>query len=433
VRIGEQRLFIAMLRDISARKRADEALRASEARFRGLTEMSSDWYWEQDEQFRFVTFSGGIARSPGMERERLIGRTRWEASQPPEGDPDWTQHRAMLAAHLPFYNLVFKSGRSERPRVLSVSGEPIFDSAGAFRGYRGVTTDITERVLAQEELHRHRDNLQQLVEERTHELMLAKEAAEEANLAKSEFLANMSHELRTPLHAILSYARLGNEKASKDELSQLKSEQYFARIHQGGERLLGLLNDLLDLSKLEAGKMAYHMRSTNLEPLISATLQQFDGLARTRGITLASDMSEPLAHAWCDPDRIGQVLANLLSNAIKFSRGEGSVNVTVEPTQIVRGSAEPLPALRVSVQDQGVGIPETELDTIFDKFVQSSQTKTGSGGTGLGLSICRQIIEDHAGRIWAENRSGGCGAIVHFVLPVNEINAFEDVRLARAG
>jgi PAS domain S-box-containing protein len=126
VRIGEQRLFIAMLRDISARKRADEALRASEARFRGLTEMSSDWYWEQDEQFRFVTFSGGIARAPGMERERLIGRTRWEASQPPEGDPDWTQHRAMLAAHLPFYNLVFKSGRSERPRVLSVSGEPIF-------------------------------------------------------------------------------------------------------------------------------------------------------------------------------------------------------------------------------------------------------------------------------------------------------------------
>jgi signal transduction histidine kinase len=217
-----------------------------------------------------------------------------------------------------------------------------------------VTTDITERVLAQEELHRHRDNLQQLVQERTHELMLAKEAAEEGNLAKSEFLANMSHELRTPLHAILSYARLGNEKASKDELSQLKSEQYFARIHQGGERLLGLLNDLLDLSKLEAGKMAYHMRSTNLEPLISATLQQFDGLARTRGITLASDMSEPLAHAWCDPDRIGQVLANLLSNAIKFSRGEGSVNVTVEPTQIVRGSAEPLPALRVSVQDQGV-------------------------------------------------------------------------------
>ena len=98
-----------------------------------------------------------------------------------------------------------------------------------------------------------------------------------------------------------------------------------------------------------------------------------------------------------------------------------------------QGNAQPLPALRVSVHDQGVGIPEAELDTIFDKFVQSSQTKTGSGGTGLGLSICRQIIEDHAGRIWAENRSEGRGAIVHFVLPVNEINAFEDVRLVRAG
>jgi PAS domain S-box-containing protein len=435
VHIGSQRLFIGMLRDISARKLADEALRASEARFRSLTEMSADWYWEQDEQLRFVTFSGGTARSPGMERDFLIGRTRWEVSQPPADDPDWTRHRATLAAQQPFYNLIVKSGRPDRPRVLSVSGEPIFDSEGVFRGYRGVTSDITERVMAQEEIRRHRDNLQQLVEERTHELILAKEAAEGANRAKSEFLANMSHELRTPLHAILSYARLGSEKSAKDALSKPKSEQYFGRIHQGGERLLGLLNDLLDLSKLEAGKMEYRMQSVDLEALIAGTLLQFEGLARSRGVTLAAEISQPSTRAWCDPDRIGQVLANLLSNAIKFSKGGGLVSVTIARAQLAHGEGAQSPALRVSVRDQGVGIPEAELDKIFDKFVQSSKTKTGSGGTGLGLSICRQIIEDHTGRIWAENRAEDGGAAVHFVLPVEpaQSSAFEEIGLAQTG
>jgi len=215
------------------------------------------------------------------------------------------------------------------------------------------------------------------------------------------------------MHAILSYARLGLEKLVNDELPTRKAQQYFSRIDQGGERLLRLLNDLLDLSKLEAGKMTYSMQNVDVARIAAETLAEFDGMARRRGVSLALDHTGGRAGAWCDADRVTQVIGNLLSNAIKFSPQGATVSVRVEVTG---SSSAHDAAVVIGVSDQGVGIPAGELESVFDKFVQSTKTKTGSGGTGLGLSICRQIIRDHGGHIWAELRPGG-GSIVQFVLP----------------
>jgi signal transduction histidine kinase len=233
----------------------------------------------------------------------------------------------------------------------------------------------------------------------------AKEAAEAANRAKSEFLANMSHELRTPLHDILSFAGFGMQKA--ETVTPAKLRTYFEQIDQSGRSLLALLNDLLDLAKLEAGKMPLALQDSDLRSLMTQVVQEFRSLIAERDLTLQMEVPPTPAVTRCDPQRITQVLRNLLSNAVKFSPQGGTIMVRLCQAKGV---------LRVTVQDQGAGIPVDEVEIIFDKFTQSSATKTGAGGTGLGLAICREIVAAHHGRIWSGNGSEG-GGVLTFELP----------------
>ncbi len=234
----------------------------------------------------------------------------------------------------------------------------------------------------------------------------AKEAAEAANRAKSAFLANMSHELRTPLHVMLSCAGLGLKRLDTAEPEKLRT--YFQHIHRNGETLLMLLNDLLDLAKLEAGKMVFNFEPYGLDHLLSAVTEDFQPLLSQRELALRYVPLATARQALIDSDRILQVLRNLLSNAIKFSPEQGVITVSL----VQKG-----PDMVVTVRDQGMGIPEEELDAIFDKFVQSSHTNSGAGGTGLGLAICHEIISAHGGRIWAENGLEG-GAVFTFTIPL---------------
>lgn len=248
-------------------------------------------------------------------------------------------------------------------------------------------------------------------------LIRAKQSADEANRAKTEFLANMSHELRTPMHAILSFASMGGEKvgAAPDD----KLQRYFSRIEESGKRLLYMLNDLLDLSKLEAGKMSFLMDQGDLLSIVKKVEAECQSLLVEKKLNLLIDTNDVSTKAWFDSDRILQVVTNLLSNAIKFSPENSEIRITLSDDVLPMGPAENMDAVRLTVRDQGIGIPDDELETVFDKFVQSSETNTGAGGTGLGLAICKHIVDFHSGKIFAENNDDK-GASFHLVIPRKE-------------
>ena len=288
---------------------------------------------------------------------------------------------------------------------------------------------LARLAASESELRRHRDHLSLLVRERTAHLERATAEAEQANRAKSDFLANMSHELRTPMHAILSFAQFGLDRLSAGGTDRL--ERYFGNIRVSGQRLLELLNDLLDLSKLEAGRMEIRKTPCRLDQLASDAVEDLRALllqarldyrveiaAGARGLMVLADAA-----------RLRQVLHNLIGNAIKFTPSGGTVRVLVDCRH--GGVTSECDVALLSVRDSGCGIPEDELELIFDKFAQSSKTKTAAGGTGLGLAICREIASAHGGSIRASNNQPGPGAQFEFALPIELIPLQESAVTAR--
>jgi len=270
------------------------------------------------------------------------------------------------------------------------------------------------------ELRLHRDHLHELVEERTIRLNEALHQARAASQAKSEFLANMSHELRTPMHAILSFAQLGIKRAEGG--NQPKLTQYFQRIEQSAKRLLGLINELLDLSKLEAGRMNLTLRQVDVLDLLAHARTQLESLLLARQLSIETVVMTPDTEIRADPMRLSQIIYNLLANAIKFSPPRGKIRLELCAAELPGGrrldDTGSQPALAIRFIDHGIGIPEAELESIFDKFVQSSATRTGAGGTGLGLAISRAIAMQHRGTIVADNNAEG-GACFTVTLPTN--------------
>ena len=238
-------------------------------------------------------------------------------------------------------------------------------------------------------------------ERATHE---ARDAALETSRAKTEFIANISHELRTPLQSIIGFSELGLTRSGE----QPRLQAMFEDIHGAGQRMLSLVNDLLDVSKIDSKVGVIHLERTDLRVLVHEVAREIDPLLRSNELTLQVNLPDAPMRAKVDPPRYQQVIRNVLANAIKFSPLGGCIEIAGERAD----NGE----LRLVVRDEGPGIPAAELDKVFDAFVQSSQTKDGSGGTGLGLAICRKIIDAHGGSIHAENLPQR-GTAFHIVVP----------------
>jgi len=244
-----------------------------------------------------------------------------------------------------------------------------------------------------------------LATEQTARLTALNVELQRANQHKAEFLANMSHELRTPLNSILGFSQLLLEGDGGVLTSDQRQDVDI--IAQNGQHLLALINDLLDISKLEAGKAQLHRGEVEVEPLISECVESVRSLAKTKRLDLSASVSAEVGRVFADGPKLKQVLLNLLGNAIKFTEA-GSVRITAE-----RQGAE----LRVSVRDTGIGVPVEDAERIFESFQQGKSGISGKyQGTGLGLAICRQLVEMHGGRIWVKSTAGQ-GSTFTFTIP----------------
>ncbi len=274
----------------------------------------------------------------------------------------------------------------------SASISPIRNPHGEVTHFVGIQEDITVQKMTEQALKE------------------AKEAAEAANVAKSEFLAGMSHEIRTPMNAVIGMAELLAETPLNQE-----QQQYLQIFRSAGEILLGLINDILDLSKVEAGRLTLDASSFHLGEVVERTCEIMSMRAHEKNIELACRIAPDVCpELWGDAARLQQVLINLIGNAVKFTE-VGEVVVTVDQeTPLSASLSEPDCLLRFSVRDTGIGIPQDKLDRIFERFTQAdSSTTKRYGGTGLGLTISRQLAELMGGRIWVESEVGK-GSVFHF-------------------
>ncbi|MFG6467622.1 ATP-binding protein [Pelomonas baiyunensis] len=378
--------WVGSATDVSALVHAQAELRAQLGLARSLLASSPLPMSVLDTFNRYLDVNRAWEQFTGRQRADVLGRQACSDLPPDEVARDRERDAELLARGGELtYETVWR-GRDGRPRDLRVSKSTFPDAQGRPMGLVVCFMDISE------------------FREADRAARAARDAALGASQAKSEFIANVSHELRTPLQAILGFAELGSRRTKE----QPRVGELFSDVHRAGQRMLSLVNDLLDLAKIERGQEPIHPQPLDLRPLALEVVRELTPLFSARDLMLDAQLGGDDLGVMADPLRLQQLLRNLLANAIRFSPVGGRVELAA--------GLDDAGDVRLTVSDQGPGIPPDELERVFEAFVQSSGPHDAAGGTGLGLAICRRLAQAHGGRIWAANRPGG-GAVLTLVLP----------------
>ena len=388
----EKRLYYAVGRDITRRKQTEDALEQEQSLLNTFMDNTSDHIYFKDMASRFIRINKAITKLFHLSvSEEAIGKTDAEFFTEEHAQQAFADEQEVIRSGAPMEAKEEKeTWPSGQDTWVSSTKAPLFDKTGEIIGTFGISRDITERVRAQVELQ------------------AAKEAAEYANRAKSDFLANMSHELRTPLNAIIGFAEI-----LRDEIiGPIKPEQkeLATDIHSSGRHLLDMINDILDLSKIEAGTMDLDFEAFSIIETMEEVSMVVNALARKKRIQLTREFNQDITIT-ADKTKFKQILYNLLANGVKFTNEGGRVTTKLEISDS---------SLLIRVIDTGVGISPEDQEMLFHAFTQVDTSKARAHeGTGLGLALTKRLVELHGGEIWVESTVGE-GSTFSFTLPLQQ-------------
>ena len=382
-----------LLTSLSEVKALNAALSLANERLDDTTRLVSDWIWETDRNLQLTYISPQVQKTLGFHPSELVGRSLSALPATPSEELDT---RTAQDHRRPFRDInVEIADRSGTTHSFLLNGLPVYDHQnGNFAGFRGSASDITETRLRQLALFE------------------AKEAAELANRVKSEFLANMSHELRTPLNAIIGFS----EMMSSELLGPLGNEQYQGYSHDilvSAQHLLGVINDILDVAKIEAGKLHLTEEDVNPHEVLGTVKRLMSERAERVGINLKLEAADDLPHVWADARKLKQILINLMANSVKFTPGGGRIDLSAYVDQ--RGD------FIFAVTDTGIGIAKEDIEKALAPFTQiDSQLSRQFEGTGLGLPLAKGFTELHDGELKLISEPGkGTQVTVH--LPARRV------------
>jgi signal transduction histidine kinase len=390
-----ERELHATLQMAIAHSATDRLTYEREKQFRDFAEMSSDWFWELDQELRFNWLSCKPDLLERVGTALSVGRDWHEILSDAADERSVEQHLVQLRQRQGFRDFRFTRHLATGETChLSVNGNPIFDEKQTFLGYRGTGRDVTGEIRSLDELR------------------TAKREAESSSRAKSDFVANMSHEFRTPLNAILGFSQIIQDEVH-GPVKPPQYREYGGFIHDAGNHLLGLVNNVLDLSRIEAGHMELQREGVDLGSLVAECCTLVDGLAKAGGLKLSNSSQHDLPIICADRTRMKQIILNLLSNAIKFTPVEGSIDICAT----VNNQEE----LELLVRDTGCGMQAEEIERAQEPFQRLENAHTRRvEGTGLGLFLVKRLTELHGGHIEISSIPTQ-GTTVRVVLPPERI------------